>query len=466
MIADLKPYDEYQDSGSQWLKRAPKHWTVRSLRSLTQVRSERNRPELTLLSVERERGVIVRDLDSTSNHNFIPDDLSNYKVAKQGDLVINKMKAWQGSMGIAPCDGIVSPAYYVYRFKIADRQFAHRLLRSKPYVAHFCQASDGVRVGQWDLSIPGMREIPVLLPPSDEQALIVRFLDWASIRLGKAIAAKRKVIRLFEEQKQAIIHRAVTRGLDENVPLKHSGLDWLGDVPEHWNVKRIKYLMRVVDNRSESGDEVLLSMRKYHGLVPYHEHFSKPPQAATLRGFKIIETGQIATNRMQAGFGLIFESTQRGIVSPDFGVFQPTGEVIPEFLGLLFRSRIVSAKFHSESKGLGTGKSGFMRLYDDRIGWIHITYPPTIEEQELILKKLSDDLSEIAKPRGMVEREIELLREYQTRLISDVVTGKLDVREFARSLPDDVSEEAAELAAAESVDEDFAADEELIEEAV
>jgi type I restriction enzyme, S subunit len=258
VIAELAKYERYKPTGSKWLGEIPSHWELHSLRNLTQSRSERNRPELTLLSVEREKGVIVRDREKASNHNFIPDDLSNYKVAKEGDLVINKMKAWQGSMGIAPCDGIVSPAYYVFSFRFADRAFAHRLLRSKPYVAHFAAASDGVRIGQWDLSIPGMRNIPIIVPPPDEQVLIVRFLDWASVRLGKAIAAKRKVIGLLEEQKQAIIHRAVTRGLDDSVPLKPSGLEWLGYVPEHWHVKRIKYLMRVVDNRSENGDEVLL----------------------------------------------------------------------------------------------------------------------------------------------------------------------------------------------------------------
>jgi len=158
-------------------------------------------------------------------------------------------------MGIAPCDGIVSPAYYVFDFGIANRAFGQTVLRSKPYVAHFGQASDGVRVGQWDLSIPGMRQIPVLVPPSEEQAAIVRFLDWANGRLERTIRAKRKVIALLNEQKQAIIHRAVTRDLDPSVPLKPSGIPWLGDIPQHWEVVRIKYLLREVDQRSTTGDE-------------------------------------------------------------------------------------------------------------------------------------------------------------------------------------------------------------------
>jgi type I restriction enzyme S subunit len=244
MIADLKPYPEYKESGSKWLGAVPAKWGVQNLRTLISKRAERDRADLPLLSVAREKGVFVRSLtDADENHNVIPEDLSNYKVARAGNLVINKMKAWQGSMGIAPCDGIVSPAYYVFDFRIANHAFGQRLLRSKPYVAHFGQASDGVRVGQWDLSIPGMRQIPVLVPSPDEQAAIVRFLDWANGRLERAIRAKRKVIALLGEQKQAIIHRAVTRGLDPSVSLKPSGIPWLGDIPQHWeSAIKMKYI--------------------------------------------------------------------------------------------------------------------------------------------------------------------------------------------------------------------------------
>lgn len=124
MIGELKPYTEYRPSGSPWLGNVPAHWQVRKLRTLIRPRNERNRPDLPLLSVAREKGVFVRSLtDPDENHNVIPEDLSNYKVARTGSLVINKMKAWQGSMGIAPVDGIVSPAYYVYDFAIDNRAF-------------------------------------------------------------------------------------------------------------------------------------------------------------------------------------------------------------------------------------------------------------------------------------------------------------------------------------------------------
>ena len=269
MIEGLQPYSNTRNSGSRWLGRVPATWEVHNLRTLISKRAERGRPDLPLLSVAREKGVFVRSLtDADENHNVIPEDLSNYKVARAGNLVINKMKAWQGSMGIAPCDGIVSPAYFVFDFRISSHVFGERLLRSKPYVAHFAQASDGVRVGQWDLSVPGMRQIPVLVPSADEQAAIVRFLDHANRKIDGFIRAKRKLIALLGEQKQAIIHRAVTRGLNPHTPLKPSGIPWLGDIPKHWEVRRAKYLFREIDERSKTGNETHLAMSQRLGLVP------------------------------------------------------------------------------------------------------------------------------------------------------------------------------------------------------
>ncbi len=285
----------------------------------------------------------------------------------------------------------------------------------------------------------GTTAVPIASP--GEQTAIVRFLDWANNRLVRAIRAKRKVIALLNEQKQAIVHRAVTRGLDPSVPLKPSGVPWLGDIPQHWNAIRIKYLLREVDDRSNTGNEPLLSMRMHHGLVLFAEHFNRAPQAATLVGFKIVRPGQFVVNRMQAGNGVIFASTLTGLVSPDYAVFDPIGDADVEFLGELFRSRNVRAKFRAESKGLGTGTSGFLRLYNDRLGAIHVALPPT-EEQRKILKRLSIELSGVNTAISRREREIDLLREYRTRLVADVVTGKLDVREAAAKLP--VEEQANE----------------------
>lgn len=455
MIADLKPYPEYKESGSPWLGTIPALWEVRNLRTLIRRRNERNRPDLPLLSVAREKGVFVRSLtDPNENHNVIPEDLSNYKIANAGNLVINKMKAWQGSMGIAPCDGIVSPAYYVFDLGIRNRMFAQRLLRSKPYIAHFGQASDGVRVGQWDLSIPGMRQIPVLLPNEEEQAAIVRFLDWANGRLDRAIRAKRKVIALLNEQKQAIIHRAVTCGLDRSVPCKPSGIPWLGDIPQHWEVRRLKQVCSaIIDCKNRT------------------------PEMIDGGSFTVVRTTNIKKGKfkLQGSYSTDrrnFEIwSQRG--APQAGdVFftreAPVGEAcaVPNLEGLCMGQRMMyfrpkstelDASFLLHSiygpvvrryieVAVNGSTVGHLRL--GQVTALSLLWCPLSEQKEIVAH-IEIELSPLDSTISRIEREIELLREYRTRLVANVVTGKLDVREAAARLPEerpaDIAEDDADL---------------------
>lgn len=442
MIVDMKPYPAYRETGSRWLGEVPAHWEVRNLRTFITARNERNRPDLPLLSVARERGVFVRSLaGDDDNHNVIPDDLSNYKVARAGNLVINKMKAWQGSMGIAPCDGIVSPAYYVYDFRIANRSFGQALLRSKPYVAHFGQASDGVRVGQWDLSIPGMRQIPVVVPPADEQAAIVRFLNHANLRIEKAIRAKRKVIALLNEQKQVIIHRAVTRGIEPNVRLKPSSIQWLGDIPEHWEDLRSKYVFREVDERSVTGAETHLSMSQKHGLIPNSQIQERRLVSESYVGAKLCRTGDLVLNRLKAHLGVFALAPEPGLISPDYTVFRPARPMVARYFEAVYRTPACRVELRKRAKGI---VQGFWRLYTDDFYDIRVPVPP-LEEQDKIMQYLDKELASVNTIIASTEREIELLREYRTRLISDVVTGKLDVRQAAAQLPDEDGEVGSAL---------------------
>jgi type I restriction enzyme, S subunit len=371
-----------------------------------------------------------------------------YQGIRKGDLVIHAMDAFAGAVGVSDSDGKATPVYAVCQPKQGvNAHYYAFIIREMARSQWILALSRGIRERSTDFryDIFGGQRVP--LPPPDEQGAIVRFVDWANGRLERAIRAKRKVIALLNEQKQAVIHRAVTRGLDPSVRLRPSGIPWIGDIPQHWRTLRIKYLLREMDERSTTGSEPLLSMRMHHGLVLFAEHFSRPPQAATLVGFKIVHPGQFVVNRMQAGNGLIFASTLTGLVSPDYAVFDPIGDANIEFLGELFRSRKVRAKFRAESKGLGTGSSGFLRLYNDRLGAIHVALPPRTEQRE-ILAGLAEELSGMNKTASRLEREIELLREYRARLVADVVTGKLDVREAAARLPEEAApatvEESAE----------------------
>ena len=198
-------------SGISWLGDIPAHWKTVKLRQLLHPVSEKNHPELPLLSVVREQGVIIRDVDDIEgNHNFIPDDLSNYKVVRKGQFAMNKMKAWQGSYGVSQYTGIVSPAYFVFDVSFDNLEFFHYAIRSKVYVNFFAQASEGIRVGQWDLSIPKMKEIPFIVPPKEEQDAIVNFIPKISEKYDTEISELQTRIDLLLEQKNKMVSEIMT----------------------------------------------------------------------------------------------------------------------------------------------------------------------------------------------------------------------------------------------------------------
>ena len=279
----------------------------------------------------------------------------------------------------------------------------------------------------------------IVVPPFSEQAAIVRYLDHADRRIQRYIRAKQKLITLLEEQKQAIIQRAVTRGLDPNVRLKPSGVEWLGKVPTHWERRRLKILLRPVDRRSATGAETLLSLRRDHGIVIYAEHFARPSQSRSLVGFKLVAVGQLVVNRLQANNGLVFCSGINGLVSPDYSVFEMRKPLQMQYLSDLLRTSRYRSHFRRESTGLGTGTAGFLRLYDDKFLETEVFLPP-VQEQILISNSLANDIAKVKRLMEQQQRQLQFFNEFRTRLITDVVTGKLDVREAASRLPDEVEE--------------------------
>ena len=442
MIEGLQPYSEYKESGSEWLGRVPEAWRVRNLRTLISKRNERNRADLPLLSVAREKGVFVRSMeDDGENHNVIPEDLSNYKVARTGSLVINKMKAWQGSMGIAPCDGIVSPAYFVFDFAIENRAFGQRLLRSKPYVAHFAAASDGVRVGQWDLSIVGIRGIPILMPPPDEQAAIVRFLDHANRKIDGFILAKRKLIGLLNEQKQAIIHRAVTRGLDPNVELKPSGIPWLGDIPQHWELWPNRAFLRIrkVLVGERHTEFTLLSLTK-RGVIVRDLSEMRGKFSSDMGTSQEVRDGDLVlclfdVPETPRTVGL---SKHDGMITGAYTVMECKDRGIAEYLELFYIAM-------DDHKALSPLYSG-LRNTIPKASFLGVKTPvPPSHERAAILQAVKNDAKSLDLTISRTEREIALMQEYRTRLTADVVTGKLDVRAAAHKLPDLTDQPQAEL---------------------
>lgn len=211
----LNPNAPMKFSGVKWLGNIPVHWETIKLRQLLHPVSVKNHPDLPLLSVVREQGVIVRDVtDKDANHNYIPDDLSGYKVVKKGQFAMNKMKAWQGSYGISPYTGIVSPAYFIFDVSFDNLEYFHYAIRSKVYVNFFAQASDGIRVGQWDLQMDKMKEIPFIVPSADEQIAIITYIKKTLPKYSKVIEKLKAEINALEEYKEKLISDVVTDKID------------------------------------------------------------------------------------------------------------------------------------------------------------------------------------------------------------------------------------------------------------
>ena len=417
MIANLPPYPSYKSSSVAWLGDVPAHWDVLNLRNILKSTTERDRPDLPLLSVVREKGVILRDVDNMDeNHNFIPDDLANYKVVYKDQFAMNKMKAWQGSYGVSQHVGIVSPAYFTSNIRGVTGDYFHRAIRSKAYVPFFTQASDGVRIGQWDLSQARMKEIPFAIPPLPEQHAIARYLDHVDRRIQRYIDTKEKLIALLQEARQATIHRAVTRGLDPDVPLKPSGVDWLGDVPAHWEVRRLKTLCAM-----KSGDWIDAVSIEPEGEFPVYG-------GNGLRGF--------TSNYNHLGaFALIGrQGALCGNVHIACGKFWATEHAVVTTLdsghNVVWFGAILTA-MDLNQYSIAAAQPG---LSVERILNLHLPVPPSAE-QERIAAHLDKATAAIDAAIDTARRQADLMREYRASLIAHVVTGKLDVRAAAMHLP-------------------------------
>ena len=420
-------YNAYKDSGFQWIGEVPTNWFIDRLGTILEPVSKKGNADKPLLSITREKGVILRDVeDDSENHNFIPDDLSNYKLIEKGQFGMNKMKAWQGSYGVSSHTGIVSPAYYVFRFiKPIYPEFFHWAIRSKTYISFFGSASDGVRIGQWDLSKDRMKNIPFVFPDVDSQKKIVEFIQDKAEQIDQAIAIKEQQIALLNERKQIVIQKAVTQGLNPNVAMKDSGVEWIGKIPEHWDIDRLGTILEPISKKGHA-DKPLLSITREKGVIVRDveddsENHNFIPDDLT--NYKLIEVGQFGMNKMKAWQGSYGVSSHTGIVSPAYYVFRFIKPIYPEFFHWAIRCKLYVSFFGSASDGVRIGQ---WDLSKDRMKHIPFVFP-SLEQQKTIAHYLTQQTELISEGIKQYSAQIEKLKEYKTTLINDAVTGKIKV---------------------------------------
>ncbi|MCY4055963.1 MAG: restriction endonuclease subunit S [Cyanobacteria bacterium MAG CAR4_bin_6] len=450
VTAKAWPYPAYKDSGVDWLGEVPEHWRIQRVKYLLEecdTRSSDGNEEL--LRVSQYTGVTLRNLTCNGDEsNLSQASLVGYKCVEPNDLVINIMLAWNGSMGISQFHGITSPAYCVYRFNMNSHPwYFHYLLRSLVYKARIKAISTGIVESRLRLYTDDLYRLEALVPPLPEQAAIAHFLDHATQRIQRHIQAKQKLIKLLEEQKQVIIHQAVTGQINvqtgQPYPVyKDSGVEWLERVPEHWEVLSLKRWVstKITDGPHETPDflsagvpflsaeavcEVGLDFGRQRGFISQkvHEMYCRKcrPQRDDIFMCKSgATTGKVA---------IVETDDEFSIWSPLALIRVDPRRVMPKLLLRVLQSRYLQGQVR-DTWSYGTQPNLSMYAMERLVIAL-----PSLDEQRAILEWLDSLLLGLYKASELARREINLLHEYRTRLIADVVTGKLDVREAAARLP-------------------------------
>jgi len=457
VIHDLKPYPVYKDSGVAWLGEMPEHWQVRPAFAAYRPKLIKNIGivEKTVLSLSYGQ-IIVKPADKL--HGLVPESFETYQIVEPGNIIVRTtdLQNDQTSLrvGIARQRGIITSAYLCLQVHDGlSSDFGYLLLNAYDLLKVLYRYGSGLRQ---NLDFSHIKRMPVLVPPPDEQSAIMRFLDHADRRMRRYIRAKRKLIALLNEQKQAIIHRAVTRGLDPGVCLKPSGVEWLGDVPEHWEVRRVKQLSQVLRGKFTHRPRNDPSL--YDGPYPFIQTGEVARATKVITSYKqtLNERGLAVSKMFPAQTLVMTIAANIGDVAvldfeacfPDSVVGFVPRNVDRDFLYYAFRA--MKPELLREAPVNTQGN-----LNVDRIGSRGVAVPPEREQHEIV-RHVERSTTDLDCAIASAQRETDLVREYRTRLIADVVTGKLDVREAAAGLPDEAEEpeapdEAEALAEAEEV---------------
>jgi type I restriction enzyme S subunit len=449
---ELKPYDSYKESGIPWLGKVPMHWEVLPLRRLLVERKERNDPIKTnnILSLSMEAGVIPY-ADKKPGGNKAKEDLSAYMLAYPGDIVLNSMNVIVGSVGLSKYFGAVSPVYYMlHPYHVSDSvEFFSAIFQDKSFQHSLFGLGNGILIIQSKSSgkfntirmrIPmeKLKLVSIPHPSIEEQTAIVKYLNYMDHRIRHYISVKKKLIILLNQQKQAIIHQAVTRGLDPNVKLKPSGVERLGEIPEHWEVRRLKNICRF-----EYGDSLPDILRSSGNIAVFGSNGQVGCHTIANTYAPCIIIGR------KGSFGKV-NFCREPVFSIDTTFFVDNRFTSANLLWLYYILNWLKLDEIS--------KDSAVPGLDREDAYRRLVALPGLNEQKEISNFIENSISVINQSIVTAQKGVNLISEFHTRLIADVVTGKLDVRDIAASLPDEIEENN------DDTETELSADSDLMEE--
>lgn len=420
----MEAYESYKNVDLPWLKRVPEHWEVKRIGSLFSQRIEKVSDKVYAPLSVTKYGIVPQLSDAAKTNNG-----DDRKLVCVGDFVINSRSDRKGSSGLSKLEGSVAKINLVLKPRTAlTGKYIHYLLKSNSFIEEYYRNGRGIVADLWTTGFSDMKTIWLPVPPKKEQDQIVRYLDWQNSRLNKLINAKKKEIALLEEQKQALISQAVTKGLDPNAPLKDSAIDWIGQIPEHWEIKTINNMFMLTETRNRDMKIIDAYQFKFGEIVQKTKLKLTKDLIHTYQDYTIVQPNDIVFNGLNLNYDFV---TQRigivknlGIITSSYISIRPRKDTNSCFYAYMLKSYDSKKVFN----GMGTG----IRL---TVSWkqlkqLRILVPPKYEQQQIVqyLDKLSHSFHKLIKH---TEKQVSLLQEYRTRLVADVVTGQIDVRNIA-----------------------------------
>lgn len=422
----MRRYESYKDSGMEWLGEVPSHWEMQRSKFLFK-KIERKVKEIDQIVT------CFRDGQVTLRANRRTDGFTNalkehgYQGIRKGDLVIHAMDAFAGAIGVSDSDGKATPVYSVclpYNKQKVNVYFYAYYLRNLALSGFITSLAKGIRERSTDFRYADFAELLLPLPSYSEQQKIAQFLDDKIAKIDQAVDLAEKQIALLKEHKQILIQNAVTRGLNPDVPLKDSGVEWIGQVPEHWE-KYPLFVQAKISSITNHIDKELLSVYLDRGVIRFSDVDEKRTNVTSLdlSKYQLVRKGNFVLNNQQAWRGSVGISNYEGIVSPAYLILELSNKFESNYANYLFRNGTMVAHYFVASKGVGSIQRN---LYWGNLRRTPIFIPP-LSEQQRIADYLDAHIAKIDQAISLKTAHIEKLKEYKSVLINDVVTGKVRV---------------------------------------
>ena len=436
-------------SGIPWLGDVPAHWEVRRLRSVAEMRvsnvDKHTREDEIPIRLCNYTDVYKNEvIDQTMpfmRATASPDEIKRFRLKRYDVLITKDSETWDDigvpALVAEPADDLIS-GYHLALLRAFTEMFGPylaRVLQSRSIAYQFHVRANGVT--RYGLTHAGIKSVHIPLPPLPEQRAIVRYLDYVDRRIRRYVDAKRRLVSLLEEERRAVVNQAVTRGLDPNVPLKPSGVDWLGEVPAHWEVAKLKsYTVSVVDlTRTRDTGGIYLALENVEGWTGRYQAASDDITFDSQ--VKRFEAGDVLFGKLRPYLAKVARPVQKGVCVGEFLVLRS----VPTRVSTSYLEQVLRTKSIIDAINASTFGAKMPRADWRFIGNMLIALPP-LPEQAAIAEYLDKATASIDDAIARARRQIELVEEYRTRLIADVVTGKLDVRGVAAQLPDEPEDDA------------------------